>query len=362
MPYVTQQNRAKNGNVIQCAQCVRVITEAQGYFCCDKCLNSFHAKCKNILGQNITRLAQNATWFCSDGCLSLQQPANDVNDADSNLPPGNNNNNDDHNSNNIDNNNSDLTINLPNSPSLSDVMTLLLRMEKKLSALDDMQALVSSLASKNEVLVSRVNTLENELLKLSSKFNLLEAAGDQPHQQLNSSSITIIGLPCKSDDTRDVIINAINKIGVEITFDDIVSINEIHKKSSGALSKDSKSKSHEQNLLVVKFTTAEIKNNILLHMRERKSLSTKDLDVFLPQNHPEQRIFIMHRLTAFQSLLYREAKKIKTMFNFKYLWCKNGQIYLRKSADFDAHRIHSLNDIFRLQRLHQQTGSSGHSI
>ena len=318
-----------------CNLCSTNITKAKfpGIKCAGACENTFHFKCANISEELLNGIKNgSANWLCNVCRITTLNQSLIVDEED----------------------NSDETNNLP---SLSDVMIQLKRMEKQLSTLENMKATVLSLASDNEQLTSRVNTLENQLSIQTSKIHLLEAEIDKPIQQLNSSSITIIGLPCQHDDIRDIVINTIKKIGVEITYDDIVSIHSIPKTTSTVSSIENKSKSPLHDLLIVKFTTNEIKNNILLQMKEKKSLFTKDLDVILPLNHPEQRIFIMQRLTAFQSKLYREAKKIKTSYNFKYLWCKNGQIYLRKSGDSDVHRIQSLNDIFRLHHAHDPKGS-----
>lgn len=318
-----------------CYMCSTNITKAKypGIKCGGLCDKTFHIKCANISEELLNGIkSRSANWLCQV-CRKTANQSLLVDEDD----------------------NSEATNNLP---SLSDVMILLKRMENKLSALEDMKAMVLSLASDNQLLTSRVNALENQLSNYTTKMHLLEAENDKPNQQLNSCSITIVGLPCKHDDIRDVVINTIKKIGVAIQYDDIVSIHEIFRNSNTVSSNKHKSKSLPRDLLVVKFSTIDIKNNILFNMRKTKSLSTKDLDVILPQNHPEQRIFIMHRLTAFQSQLYREAKKIKTTFNYKYLWCKNGQIYLRKSADSDVHRIHSLNDIFRLHNPQNPTGGS----
>lgn len=317
-----------------CNICSTNITKAKfpGVKCAGPCENTFHLKCANISDELVEEIKnRSATWLCH-ACRSNTPNQSLIVDEEENY---------------------DSTNNLPN---LSDVMILLQRMEKKLIALENMKAMVLSLASDNEQLTSRVNTLEKQLSTQTSKIHLLEAENDKPNQQSNSSSITIIGLPSQHDDVRDVVINTIKKIGLEINYDDIVSIHAIPKNTSTVSSKQNKSNSLLHDLLVVKFTTNEIKNNIMLHMKKKKSISTKDLDIILPQNHPEQRIFIMHRLTAFQSQLYREAKKIKSTYNYKYLWCNYGQIYLRKSAASDVHRIQSHNDIFRLHDTNNPNG------
>lgn len=194
--------------------------------------------------------------------------------------------------------------------------------------------------------------MEEQIHIQNYKVHKIEADNDKPNQMVNVSSLAITGLPMKHGDIRGLIINTFQKVNVNIQPDDIVSIDEIHRNKKPASSNNNTAKMIFHDFFLVKLNNIDLKNNILTQMRKKKSLTTKELDVCLPINHPEQRIFIMHHLTKFQSQLYREAKNIKIKYNYKYLWCKDGNIYLRKSAESDVHRIYSYNDIFRLRNLH----------
>lgn len=215
-----------------------------------------------------------------------------------------------------------------------------------------MKTCVASLKFENDEIKSRMCLLEEQLLKQASKLHQLEADVDKPIQQQNISSIVISGLPSNHEDIRSLIICVIKKFGVNLSSDDIVSVEAIHKKIMSATANQNNSKLLQKDFFIVKLNSTQLKNNILTQTRKHKSLSTADLDVPLPINHPVQRIYIMHKLSAFQSRLYREAKNIKTLYKYNYLWCKAGQIYLRKSAESDVHRIYSFNDIFRIKNIH----------
>lgn len=311
-----------------CNLCSSNITKERfpGIKCGGNCEKLFHIKCARI-SDDLLQVIKNrsANWLCED-CRSTSNQSNIVDDDDSSEPAH-------------------------NVLSLSDIMIQLKLMEKKLTALDELKAIVSSLMSENADIKSRVHILEDQLLKQTTKFHHLEADCDFPKQQENACRIIICGLPLKHGDVKGLVINTIKKIGVDIQTDDLVSVEPIHKNINVSRNNNT-IKPFLNDFFNVKLSSVELKNNILEQMRKKKVLSTRDLDVLLPQNHPEQRIYIMHQLTSFQTHLYREAKIIKSKFNYKYLWCKSGQIFLRKSTESDVHRIRSFNDIFRLNRIH----------
>lgn len=314
-----------------CNMCSTNITKAKfpGINCAGPCNKLFHIRCAQISDDLMLRIKdRSASWLClkcrDTSNQSIIEGEDDVSDAQIVLP------------------------------SLSDIMFQLKCMDRKLSALEALKAMVTSLVSENKELKTRIDKLESQLLNNTTKLHLLEAENDKPNQQQNASSITITGLPINHGDIRGVIINTIKKLGVEINTDDIVSIQGKQKSNTDLEpgSNNNRSKPVLKSLFIVKLKNVELKNNILAQTKKHKTLSCKDLDVSLPVNHPMQRIFVMHYLTSFQSKLYHEAKNIKLKYNYKFLWCKNGQIYLRNSEGSNAHRIQSFCDIFRVASSH----------
>lgn len=292
-----------------CSICSSNITKGRfpGIKCSGPCDKFYHVRCAKIsddLLRNIKNRSVN--WLCETCRVECSQSVidNEVSDAEYDV-------------------------------SLADIMRQLKKMESKLSALEELK-------SENAALTFKIKQLEEQYTLQSSKLYSMEADIDKPNQLQNATSISISGLPAVHGDIRGMILNTIRKIEDSIQADDIISIKNIQRKSNNRTSV-------LHNIFIVKLSSAELQQAILSQMRKIKTLHTKDLDVILPQNHPAQQIHIMQRLTKFQARLYHEAKKIKTEYHYKFLWCKSGQIYLRESTDSDALRIHSMNDLFRLQ-------------
>lgn len=292
-----------------------------GIKCGGPCDKFYHVRCAKI-SQDLLRDIKNRSvnWLCETCRVDSNQSVidSDVSDADCDV-------------------------------SLADIMKQLKKMEGKLFALEKLKSTVQTLQADNEALILKINQLEENYTSQNTKLNLMEADNDKPVQKQNATSITISGLPAKHGDVPAMILHTISKIENSIVSDDIVSIENIHKTNQNTQIKSNTNTPVLQNIFIVKLKSIELQQTVLSQMRKIKTLHTKDLDIILPQNHPNQQIRIMQRLSKFQAHLYHEAKKIKTKFNYKYLWCKSGQIYLRESTNSDVLRIHSMNDIFRLQ-------------
>lgn len=321
-----------------CFKCSGNITKERfpGVKCSGMCEKLFHVKCACISDELLRGIkSRSANWLCE---VCREAASQSIIDSD------------------MSEHESDVN--------LTDIMKQLKKMEYKLSALEDLKISISTIQSENIALRTKLNKLEQQLAIHNTKLHLMEAENDKPYQMQNISNITISGLPLNHGDIRGMIVNTIGIIEPSIQRDDIVSIDEVHKNNNTSSTNKLNTKSISHGFFIVKLKSSDMKNNVLTQMRKKKSLYTKELTVSLPQNHPEQRIHIMHHLTRFQSQLYREAKNIKIKYNYKFLWCKSGQIYLRKSTESDIQRIHSLNDIFRLScNDHQKedntiTGSS----
>lgn len=313
-----------------CHMCTTKITKERfpGVKCGGSCENLFHISCAGISKQLVDDIKnQSANWLCAD-CRLFANQSILVDD--------------------------EVIVESTNTIKLVDIMNLLRRMESKLSSLDTLKQHIEAIEFENTALNTKIKKLEDQIVIQNHKLHDIQANMDKPNQIKNAANIVIRGLPLNHEDHRGLIIDTICKIGVSIQADDILSIEAIHRTNKTVpTNNDSRtqSKAISHDFFIVKFKSAVLKNNILTQMTKKKSLFTNELDVILPLNHPEQRIFVMQHLTVFQAQLYRDAKNIKIKFNFKFLWCKSGQIYLRKSTDTDVYRISSFNDIFRLQNV-----------
>lgn len=63
---------------------------------------------------------------------------------------------------------------------------------------------------------------------------------------------------------------------------------------------------------------------------------------------PLIRIFANEHLTKTMSIIYREALRLRNLVGFKYVWCKNGEVFVRRNAYHDYHQIKSLKQLYKV--------------
>lgn len=91
--------------------------------------------------------------------------------------------------------------------------------------------------------------------------------------------------------------------------------------------------------LIIKFKDQHIRDSILA-AKKKLRLSTACLGASPPVN-----VFINENLTKFRNHLYAEARKFKKSNKYKYVWVRNGNIYVRKTEGCHAKLIKSLSDL-----------------
>jgi len=78
--------------------------------------------------------------------------------------------------------------------------------------------------------------------------------------------------------------------------------------------------------IVVGFTSHQDKVKILDSRKIIRNLSTKNIGM-----EPEVSIYIRENLTSKSSFLFKQARDFRNQYNYKFVWTKNGQIFLRKN-------------------------------
>lgn len=122
--------------------------------------------------------------------------------------------------------------------------------------------------------------------------------------------------------------NIITTLKANITNDKISETFYIKSNSGAKVSSNTEPKDEHQPLLVIKFKDAASKTELMLKKKQNmQNLFSNQIGF----NDPgESQIFIRHHFTHFRQFLFRETRKIKQEFKFKYLWYNNSKIFIRK--------------------------------
>lgn len=310
---------------VLCVTCTRNITsERSPGIRCSNCNKTFHTRCVKISEELIKNInSGTATYLCPPCRSSSRRSVIDYND------PG--------------------TPDIPTDPTLHDVMVVLTTVQNKLSDLESSQQYISSifdelnnrvsiLVKENVAMKKKLIQFEQYMEEHENKISWLEANADIPYQNQVARNIVVCGLPSEVTDINELFINIIDKLSQKISRDDIINIEKMKHNNDGSTTL--------KNAYIITLKTQELKQTILTNFRRKKSLFMDEVDT----KFNKTRIVMLHHFTKYQSKLYNETKKFKAHSNFRFLWCTNNKILLRKLPDSNVHHIRSSYDLIRLQR------------
>ena len=174
------------------------------------------------------------------------------------------------------------------------------------------------IAEENDVLRSQVDGIDTYL-----RVNNLEINGlDSPlPSEINGGN---------TESTEEMVLKCLNGLfedDFRLTSDDIDICHELP-------SKNNRQPSH-----VVKFVSRKAKNIVLDNKKQRRNYNFK----FRNKN-----IFINEHLTPKNKNIYSIAKQKKQSGDYKFLWTRNGKIYLRKD---DNSQVVHVTDVEMLSQL-----------
>ena len=181
---------------------------------------------------------------------------------------------------------------------------------------------IINLDDKNKIINDQNNEMKVEILELKTLTSTCKDHLDNMAQYLRINNIEIVGLPPVDDQIEEeVILEALNNLNdINITSNDIDISHPIPSKR-----RDGKS------VHVVKFVSRKVKNTILNGKKQSRDFKFKDNTIYINDHlAPNNR-----RLFA--------AALIKTCeLDYKYLWTRNGYVYMRKSDNSQI--LHINND------------------
>lgn len=194
--------------------------------------------------------------------------------------------------------------------------------EEALKDLKKYMKLTEDLKTENNNLKKQVCDLTNQL--------------DHMEQYSRLNNLEIQGIPEK---TGENLITVMETIGIYLNFPiDVNHIDAIHRVASRY--------SGAPRNIIVKFTSRRVKENLLAAYKSlRLTNKTKS---GLKIDGISDVLYMNEHLTQSNKLLYKEARKSAKEKSYKYVWVKNGRIFLRKD---DRSRITVVTDLDCLSKL-----------
>jgi len=136
-------------------------------------------------------------------------------------------------------------------------------------------------------------------------------------QYSRRDTLEISGIPVSTDEnTNQLVCKLGNILGVSIKDEDISISHRLPVgKSNTAVALHTKTPA-----IIVKFVRRDVRNELY---KSRKALKDKT---------SEQKFFINGSLTPKNKSLFKECLKVKRVLHYKFLWTRNGNIFIRKDT------------------------------
>lgn len=188
------------------------------------------------------------------------------------------------------------------------------------------QNAMSNMAEKQEKLET-----ENKLLKL--KVQELECNMEELQQYTRNRNIQIDGIPKKNDEKLKEIVQTIgSKIDVNIKESDIDAIHRIPTRSTT-----------NPEPIVVQFVTRQMKETMMVKAKTTR-ISTNDINT----QYPNKPVYINDHLTKYRKQIMFEVRRLKNEKNYKFLWSRNGKIFIRKDENSVVINLNNLDDLKKI--------------
>lgn len=293
-----------------CNNCSVNITTALSITCID-CNLTWHAKCQKLTKEDIDYLKEaNNIWRCSK-CASAKR----------------------------------VSLRLEN-PSKENVDLLEIK-EIILQLKDSFQYFKDDTGKNFENLNTKFNAIdkliaENQILK--NHISQLEIKIETIERRQIANDIIIDGVPENKNENCVILIQNIGK-ELNINISDSM-INDCHRVGFNH-------NNTRPRRIKVSFSNHQIKVNFLKARQIVRNFSSKYIGI-----QPDVPIYIRENLATKGNKLFKEARDLKKLLNFQFVWTKNAIIFLRKNETEKIIRVDSEESIQNIKGQYGALNSS----
>lgn len=195
----------------------------------------------------------------------------------------------------------------------------------------------------------RVEVVERQLTEraVAAGTDVLEAAIADLQGQLNdrdqellANDVQISNILEESNENLLHIVTSLGiKLGVSLDERDVVTAVRMGAKRESGLPRP----------IVVRLARRATRDQLLSAARVRRSPTTADLSSNgVPAPPPPRSFYVNERLTRLNRQLFGKARERARQLKWKYVWTKEGRVYVRRAEGAEGHRIRSEADIDRI--------------
>lgn len=185
--------------------------------------------------------------------------------------------------------------------------------------------------------VDKIDTLIKENIALKNKVCSMELKIDYLEQIAQQNAIEVHGIPISpNENTEDVVIDILKK-GIDYTVNK-ADIDYCYRK----INKNKSPTAQTCPPVYIKFTRRTVKHDIMYAKTKQK------FDVTKAGFPIGSRIYINESLSSSKRKLFYDAKNLKLQLKFKYVWIRNGNIFMRQSEGSELYKVNCSNDLEKI--------------
>ncbi|KAH9629436.1 hypothetical protein HF086_013350 [Spodoptera exigua] len=164
-------------------------------------------------------------------------------------------------------------------------------------------------------------------------------------QDLLLNDVILSGIPeSKTENPTHILKTVSLKLGIALDDRDIVNVERLGMVRRNFVANASQGDIAERprpRVISVRLSRRAVREQLIRAARVRRGLTTADLEL----SGQPQRVFVNESLTRTNARLFHQAREAAQRLQFKYVWTKEGRIYVRKEDGVSALRIRSEVDI-----------------
>lgn len=170
--------------------------------------------------------------------------------------------------------------------------------------------------------------------QLTQKVTTLESKVRDLEQYSRRDNIEISGLPkTAGEDERSILRDVGRAIGLEVNENSVVAVHRVPTYNKTRAPP-----------IVARFTTRDQRDAWIQAFKKMKTVLACDIN----NRFPATKIFIGEHLTPDNKQFLRKLKDACKELNIKYVWCREGKFYVRKSEGENGVRVNSVEDLQKI--------------
>lgn len=306
--------------MVNCGVCAKVISSNKLKLVCSDCNGEFHAACLKMSKADIECItADELVWRCGN-CASKRRKSMRL---DSSIQEGN-----------VTLDDIMAAINEIRSSQRSCERDYNISFESINTKLDENTMAIKSHSEQYEKCIKIMEDLISENKQLKEKVKRLEERLEDVEQYSRSNSLEIHGIPMEKNEN---VISIVKEVGRALDLDISDSmVDACHRLGN-------KQQNGNPPGIIVKFVRRIDKEEFIRKRRVKRTLSTRHI------NRTDDRpIYVNESLSPSRRRLLAMARAARNEKNYKFLWIRNGKIYLRKEENAAVKIVSNQDDLSKL--------------